>query len=409
MVGASNPRNTVSTPSKGKKNAHDVWMRIIRDVETHTEDPGDFAENTVKINGILYHVAHVGSTIVVEEYKKMLSASKKDPPFTVNGDRVTLSQAYRTIKKEYADNEFATKYDEKLFVTYVNVSNSPKNQDQTRAPLNFVDRIYDMQTKTALGMHKGKGTAKWSEFDNFPKGATHPIFCVRYYHNQVRPRSGICTKRAADDTNESVGKKQRIDLGGSAHASVDDNAAPNKRGLVSIISLYHGHVGGYTKALSDSALGDDLRVPAGLFNEPAKGGHSVVCTDELPEDVRWVVAPTPHDLDANFVTPEPVAVEAVPSNNETVEEATKVYIESRVRDAIELATEGMIQRITSSMREMCDGHMQNWRKAFKGAEEESAIARAINGIRKDMRCMFPKAVNSNAHKKPKARKQERCV
>ncbi|KAK3249569.1 hypothetical protein CYMTET_41015 [Cymbomonas tetramitiformis] len=248
MVHSSDDRKSVSAFSKERRDAHDEWMRMIRDVDAFTENPEGCAENTVRINDLQYHVAHVGTTIKYEEYRKLLTASKKQPPKTSRGERVILSHAYRLIKDAHADNEFARQYDNKLFVTYVNVTNSPKGKEQSRAPLNFVDRVYDQEIKTSLGMDKRARTAKWTNFDNYPKDSTHPKFCVRYYHNQVRPRSGACVKRAADTAKEAVKKKLKVGHVDHADTSAVENADTKENGFASISSLYTKYVGDRVKS-----------------------------------------------------------------------------------------------------------------------------------------------------------------
>lgn len=369
-------------------------MRIIRDVEAYTQDPKESVKDVVKINGASYAVAHVGTTMKQEEYKKLLTTAKKQAPLDNNGKKVVLSHAYRTINKEHIDNEFVKKYNGKVFVTYVHLDDVPKGKSLVRAPLNFVDRIYDMDAKVSLGMNKDKRAAKWSEFDNFPKGSAYPKFCTRYFHNQVRPRSGLCAKRVADSDKGAMKKKQK-----KIHSKETDPAdagEPPERSSNTIITLYSKHVGERAKVMADSTNEDGLCVPLDVFDQPSKEGHFVVCAENIPDNVRWVVDRSVAQPVSEPVTPPNEAT--LPEKN-VAEDSTKSYVDMLVRRELATASDAIIQRITANMRDMCDSRMQELKADGNREAEHETIVRAINGLRKEIRNVFNHFTKSNARKK----------
>ncbi|KAK3245868.1 hypothetical protein CYMTET_44689 [Cymbomonas tetramitiformis] len=194
-----------------KKEEHAKWMKMLRHPEEHTEPPDPRSgTEIVKVNNIAYYVAKVGTEHTWEEYKKLQLFFKKQVQNKKFDEHLPIvtSQAYRYVKNEYSEVEFAKKYCQKIFQSFVWIKNLKRGESCPRLPLNLADRLH----RQSFTMDKGKITAtcnnRCSKFDNFPEGAVAPLVCTRYYHNQVRPRSGSVSSATLDD-NCDVGNKSR--------------------------------------------------------------------------------------------------------------------------------------------------------------------------------------------------------
>jgi len=191
-----------------KKDAHDNWMRMLRECERFTYEPTYSKKGPpiIKIGGVMYYTARVGSRYTAEEYKALITRFKHDQKNKNKSEiyNAVPSHAYREIRREFRDNEIAKIYDNKLFESFLFVSTGKRSDNQQRLPLNLAERLY-METLVSVSrtnINDNDGTndklhakgIQWRNFDNYPPDQGYPSLCVRYFHNQIRPRSGPSNK-----------------------------------------------------------------------------------------------------------------------------------------------------------------------------------------------------------------------
>ncbi|KAK3249313.1 hypothetical protein CYMTET_41258 [Cymbomonas tetramitiformis] len=415
-----------------KKKAHDTWMKIVRNVEKYTDEPDlkTLDEKFVTINKLKYQVAFLGSTHDATEQKKIMCIGGKGKANSKgNLQDVQISYAFRTIKKEYAGNPFVQKYKGNLYESFVAVNNHGERDNYTKAPIALSERINeDGKLETDISQKK---SFKWSEFDNFPEGSTHPVTCIRFYHNQIRPRSGTASKKTqqvlscAQLETESVKGGKRKECPSLEKNAVTHNNKRKKgtgsihfpckgRGSQSVSlegaressmqGMYEKYVSARITELTDAIPGNDYLVPAGVFHLPDKNGHSVISTDDVPSTLKWI---TKADMKNSETVSQDIRqslqlnVENVPADPARTSGKTELLIQPAVDQANHVVCEATKDPPENAMNAIAHkialGVEKEYLKAIailtervedlnsKLESQTTLLLRAIKGVRKDIR------------------------
>ncbi|KAK3242541.1 hypothetical protein CYMTET_47700 [Cymbomonas tetramitiformis] len=406
-----------------KRHAHDTWMKIVRNVEKYTEEPEDEASyEKVTINNLKYRVAFVGSTHTLEEHKRMLCNNKATTDTKPSLKNVRISHAYRIVKKEFADNEYVQKYGGVLYQSYVAIKNYLPTDNYIKSPITLTERIND-ENRLSFDAGGKKNAARWSEFDNFPVGSTHPVTCVRFYHNQIRPRSGSTSKRTVQALGSgkppapSKGQKRKKAPSSEKITDALHGTPPKKKPAAAVSDhnenavresflqgMYETHVLAHVDQLYASIPGNDYVVPSGVFVRPDKNGHTVVSMDDIPTCLRWnTEAAAPQHADTpppekSHSPPEQTEYDEPPLNSnaenddaptsETVQplyEIARAMVKKEFDDAVDIIVQKIAASIGKEYSATIADLLQRMDALNAKLDSHTPVMRAIKGVRKDIR------------------------
>ncbi|KAK3234588.1 hypothetical protein CYMTET_55139 [Cymbomonas tetramitiformis] len=96
-----------------------------------------------------------------------------------------------------------------MFQSFIWIKDLKRGESCPRLPLNLADRLHRQSFAAEHDNHAVAGNNRCSKFDNFPEGAVAPLVCTRYYHNQVRPRSGNTSNTVSEKQIQASGKSRK--------------------------------------------------------------------------------------------------------------------------------------------------------------------------------------------------------
>ncbi|KAK3242134.1 hypothetical protein CYMTET_48152 [Cymbomonas tetramitiformis] len=197
------------TSSEQANKEYEQWMQIIRYPEKYTLQP-DPRKNIqiIKIAGVSFYTAHIGTSYEWNEYKKIQQTLKTQKTSDLLSDAV-VSYAYRYVNDEHLHMKLVQKYDNKLFQSFIMINDLKRGNSHPKLPLNISDCVYAQYFKSMKNKKK-KNLPR--EFDNFPPAACTPTICVRYFYSRFEPKffRSLTSIDHTDGQNSNIAKKRQL-------------------------------------------------------------------------------------------------------------------------------------------------------------------------------------------------------